>query len=205
MKSYPSIPSSVGNSFFEFKAHVFDKLDGSNLRFEWTRKKGWYKFGTRTRLFDHTDPVFASAIPLWQNTTGAALEKIARDNKWDHLLAFAEFWGPSSFAGLHNSEESHKLSLFDICIDKRGISGPREFLKYCDALEIPRYLGQVNWTREFVASVKRGEIEGVTFEGVVGKAGQGHELLMAKAKTQIWIDAVRGKFDEKTAASLIDS
>lgn len=204
MKSYPSISSAVGNSFFEFKAHIFDKLDGSNLRFEWTRKKGWYKFGTRTRLFDHTDQVFASAIPLWQNTTGLALEKVARDNKWDHLLAFAEFWGPNSFAGLHDPDEPHKLSLFDICINKKGISGPKEFLDYCGNLEICRYLGQVNWTREFVASVKRGEVDGITFEGVVGKAGSGHELMMSKAKTQKWIDAVKGKFDEATAAKILN-
>lgn len=204
MKSYPSIPSSVGNSLFDFHAHVFDKNDGSNLRFEWTRKKGWYKFGTRNRLFDHTDPIFASAIPLWQNTTGLALEQVARDNKWDHLLAFAEFWGPTSFAGLHNLEESHQLSLFDICINKKGISGPKEFLNFCGDLNICRYLGKYHWTRDFVASVKRGEIEGITFEGVVGKAGEGHDLVMQKAKTQAWIDAVKGKFDETTAAALLN-
>lgn len=58
MKQYPSINSSNGQSFKEFVADVFDKLDGSNLRFEWSKKQGWYKFGTRHRLFDNTDPVF---------------------------------------------------------------------------------------------------------------------------------------------------
>ena len=47
MKSYPSIPKF---SFGDIKLHTFDKLDGSNLRFEWTKKKGWYKFGTRSWL-----------------------------------------------------------------------------------------------------------------------------------------------------------
>jgi hypothetical protein len=56
----PSIP----REFSEFEAYVFDKLDGSNLRFEWKRKGGWYKYGTRHRLFDATDPGFGSAIEL---------------------------------------------------------------------------------------------------------------------------------------------
>lgn len=204
MKSYPSIPSAVGTSFFAFEAHVFDKLDGSNLRFEWSKKKGWYKFGTRTRLFDHTDPVFASAIPLWQTTTGLALEKIAVNKKWDSMLAFAEFWGPSSFAGLHDLNEPHRLSIFDIAINKGGIVGPVQFLKLCGDLDIPRYLGKCNWTRDYVASVKSGAVEGITFEGVVGKAGEGHKLIRAKAKTQRWIDAVHGKFDAAQAASILN-
>ena len=44
-----------------------------------------------------------------------------------------------------------------------------------------------------VQRVREGELEGVTFEGVVGKAGEGHKLIMAKAKTQAWIDAVRSR------------
>lgn len=205
MKAYPSIPSSNGNSFYEFDAYIFDKIDGSNLRMEWTKKRGWFKFGTRTRLFDSTDSVFAKAIPLWKNGTGVALEQIAIDNKWQHLIAYAEFWGPKSFAGTHELEDQHHLTLFDICIDKKGILGPRDFLRFCDKLDTARYLGQKRWTRGFVDCVKRGEIEGVTFEGVVGKGGTGHELRRAKAKTQVWIDAVRGRLDPIIAQQILNS
>jgi hypothetical protein len=31
---------------------AFDKLDGSNMRFEWSPKRGWYKFGSRGQLID---------------------------------------------------------------------------------------------------------------------------------------------------------
>lgn len=71
MKTYPSIPRSTGQSFQEYDAYVFDKLDGSNLRFEWSRKKGWVKYGTRRRLFDTTDPVFGEAITLFHEVWDA--------------------------------------------------------------------------------------------------------------------------------------
>ena len=203
MKSYPSIPSSVGTSFFEMTAHVFDKIDGSNLRFEWTAKSGWYKYGTRNRLFDETDEVFGTAIELWKNTSGAELEKVALTNKWKHLLAFAEFHGPNSFAGYHDPADPKQLTIFDIAVNKQGFLDPRDFLAYCGHLNIPRYLGKIHWTRDFVECVKKGEVEGITFEGVVGKTMKGKELLMSKAKTQKWLDAVHAKFDPKTAANLI--
>ena len=41
MKEYPAIAQSIGTAVRELpNAYVFDKLDGSNLRFEWNKKKG---------------------------------------------------------------------------------------------------------------------------------------------------------------------
>lgn len=47
MKTYPSISTQVD---FSLSYCVFDKLDGSNLRAEWSPKRGFYKFGSRTQL-----------------------------------------------------------------------------------------------------------------------------------------------------------
>lgn len=47
---------------------MFDKIDDSNLHFEWNRKRGWHKFGTRTRLFNEADWQFGRAIPLFQRS-----------------------------------------------------------------------------------------------------------------------------------------
>jgi hypothetical protein len=51
VKEYPSLLSAddllarsgdhLGRPFV-----AFDKLDGSNIRAEWDRKKGWHRFGT---------------------------------------------------------------------------------------------------------------------------------------------------------------
>jgi len=47
---------------------------------------------------------------------------------------------------------------------------------------LPRASYRQWWNDELVARVRRGELPGVTFEGIVGKAGDGHGLVMAKAK-----------------------
>jgi hypothetical protein len=197
MKSYPSIPRSTGQTFHEFDAYVFDKLDGSNLRWEWARKSGWYKCGTRNRLFDETDPVFGGAFKVFNETLAVPLEKLARDERWERVIVFTEFWGPRSFAGQHEPDDPKILTLFDVAPHKKGILGPRDFLKLFEHLQIPRFLGQQRWTRGFVEQVRRGEIEGITDEGVVGKAGDGHKLVMAKAKTQVWIDKVMARYGDE--------
>ena len=113
MKAYPSIPSSTGQKFREFEAHVFDKIDGSNLRWEWNSKRGWYKFGTRNRLFDVTDPDFGSAIDIFFSKFAEPLERHARSQRWRACMAFTEFWGENSFAGLHDPTDDKYLTLID--------------------------------------------------------------------------------------------
>jgi hypothetical protein len=205
MKPYPSIARSTGQDFQEFEAYVFDKLDGSNLRVEWTRKQGWFKFGTRNRLFDETDEVFAEAIPLFQKTLAEGVEKVARDERWDKLTIFMEFWGKGSFAGQHVPGDPKFLTLFDVNPYKQGILGPRQFLDLFDHLPHPKMLGRMKWTRGFVERVRKGEIEGITEEGVVGKAGTRHELVMAKAKTQVWIDKVLARYGTEAGGKIVNS
>ncbi len=205
MKLYPSISRSTGQDFRQFEAYVFDKLDGSNLRVEWTRKRGWFKFGTRQRLFDETDEVFGEAIPLFRNTLADDLEKVARDERWNMITVFMEFWGDGSFAGDHVAGEPKRLTVFDVNPYKKGILGPKHFLKLFGHLPIPKFLGRYNWTRGFVDRVRAGDVEGITFEGVVGKGGDGHKLVMAKAKTQAWIDKVLEKYGIEQGQKIINS
>ena len=205
MKEYPSIPASTGQSFREFKAHVFDKYDGSNLRVEWTKKNGWYKFGTRTRLVDHTDPTFGVVPELFMNQWAESLEKVLVKQRYERALVFMEFWGEKSFAGQHEDSDPKFLTPIDVNVHKQGILGPRDFLKQFGHLDVARLIGEFNWTRDFVRRVREGEIEGITFEGVVGKGGEGHKLVMAKAKTQSWIDAVKARFTEEEANKIINS
>ncbi len=205
MKQYPSINSSNGTSFREFVADVFDKVDGSNLRFEWSKKQGWYKFGTRTRLFDTSDPVFGSAISIWTKDWAEEMAKIAKDNRWESVIAYAEFHGPNSLGGLHDPKDEHELTLFDVAPYKKGLLGPKEFLKLFGHLAIPTYLGKINWTRDFVAKVRAGEVAGITEEGVVGKTGSGHDLYMAKAKTQVWVDKILARYGAEEGGKIISS
>lgn len=198
MKTYPSIPRSTGQAFREFEAYVFDKLDGSNLRFEYTRKKGFYKFGTRRRLFDKTDPIFGAAIASFVETMAEPLTKIARDQRWEKMTVFAEFWGERSLGGQHHPDDEKTLTLFDVDVYRKGFLGPKAFLEHFEGIvETPYFFGVHEWTRDFVEQIRRGDFhENMSLEGVVGKAGSGHNIVRAKAKTQAWIDAILERYGE---------
>ena len=199
MKSYPSIPKFSSGSV---KLYTFDKLDGSNLRFEWSKKRGWHKFGTRRRLFDESDKQFGIAIPLFFETLSEPFERIVINNRWERVVVFVEFWGKNSFAGYHENEEK-MLTVFDIDVFRKGILPPKEFLNLFGEFG-PNYLGCVNWTHKFVEKVFLNQIDGITFEGVVGKCEQKKKILMYKAKTQQWLDKVKEKFADR-ADEIINS
>lgn len=218
MKAYPSITRSTGQSFEEFDAYVFDKLDGRNVRVEWSKKQGWHKFGTRHRLFDKTDKSFANAIPLFQETLSEKLTKVARDARWERVIAFMEFWGPTTLGGLMNPDESYDatmLSVIDLAPYKKGLLDPREFQDIVTHHDIPapQFLGSWRWTRGFVEQVRiafdgDGEFAsryGITHEGVVGKRRDGAITTMAKAKTQKWIDAIIAQRGEIEGRKLVES
>lgn len=202
MKSYPSMARGCVQ---HFRAHVFDKADGSNLRFEWSKKRGWYKYGTRNHLFDQTDPVFGSAIDVFQNGLAQGIADVAKSQRWDKAVVFAEFFGPHSFAGVHLPEDPKFLALFDVSPLRKGILPPAEFLKLFGHLEITKFLGVVDWNSDYVARVRRGEVEGITFEGVVAKGMVNRELVMEKAKTQAWIDKVFALHEKWRAQEIVES
>lgn len=210
MKTYPSIPKENNCG----QMYVFDKLDGSNLRFEWVRRKNktgeFVKFGTRTRLFDQTDEVFGCAINIFTNTFAEKLEKMSIDERWESVVFFGEFYGKSSFAGMHLKEDEKFIKLFDISPFKKGILGPKEYLRLMEKYQITdiaAYLGTFAWNKEFIEEVYNNNISGISFEGVIGKSGDGHKLLMSKAKTKQWIEKVKSSKDmnEQEIKQILDS
>lgn len=205
MKSYPSISGSMGQDFQEFDAYVFDKYDGSNLRAEYTKKRGLWKFGTRNRMFDKTDPVFGPAVDLFKSTWEDIVGRVCAQERWESVIIFCEFWGPNSFAGTHDPNDKYTLTLFDVNPYKKGILGPKQFLKLFGEHEhTAKFLGREHWTRGFVQRVRNGEYPCI-LEGVVGKAGDGHDQIRAKAKTQAWIDKVLARYGEAEGKKIIES
>lgn len=209
MKDYPSIPRSSGQTFQEIpNALIFDKLDGSNMRSEWSRKQGWYKHGKRNGLIDDSNPHLVIVPELFMQRLAEPLARIAHDNRWQSLIVYYEFWGTKSVAGQHFDEPlTHKfLTVFDAVPDKKGFLGPVDFRRlFEDNVSCARYLGTYNFTRGFVDRVRTGEFEGPTFEGVVAKAGSGHKIVRGKAKTQKWIDRVIEIHGAEAAKRLIES
>jgi len=202
VKTYPSIPRFSGKSR---DLYTFDKLDGSNLRFEWTKKKGWHKFGTRKRLFDETDIIFGSAIPLFMESLSEPIGKVFADKNWQKTIVFVEFWGHESFAGVHIEDDPKFLTVIDISIHRLGMLPPKEFLTYFEEFG-PAYLGYHRWNKEFVDLVHSGESDlSISFEGIVGKTMQKNVMVMYKAKTREWINKVRRSYNALEAQEIIDS
>ena len=200
MKTYPSIIRAVGN---EGLLHTFDKPDGSNLRFEWTKKRGWFKYGTRRRLFDESDLIFGEAISIFNTKLAEPIEKIFINQGWLKVVVFAEFWGEQSFAGVHDPSDSKFLTIIDVSPHRNGILDPKKFVKLFGEFG-PKYFGQMTWNHPFIDQVKAGQLD-VSFEGVVGKALRNKQIVMFKTKTQAWIDKVKSKYDNQRAKEIIES
>jgi hypothetical protein len=191
MKTYPTIDAQIVRE----PIYAFDKLDGSNVRAEWSRKRGFYKFGTRKRLLSEGERFFGKVPGLVQEDFSDELEKIFRKKRWDRAVCFFEFYGPNSFAGWHDEKDEHTLSLFDVVPDKKGILEPREFVKTFGHLNIAELLYRGNPNSEFIDSVRNRTLPGMTFEGVVckGKYISPGRPLMFKIKSHDWYKVLRDK------------
>jgi hypothetical protein len=199
MKSYPSIDHKING---EVDIYAFDKLDGSNIRAEWSLKRGLYKFGTRKRIIDITDRHLGKSVKLIKELE-ESLHKICQRNRWHReVVFFFEFWGPHSFAGQHRREDDHKVTLIDVSVHKQGFLPPRDFIKSFEGkIEIPKVFHHGKVGPEFVDIVKQSALEGMTFEGVVCKAKNPRgkktgKRVAFKIKSQAWLDKLKEECGE---------
>lgn len=196
VKTYPSI-SYATECHLEIEA--FDKLDGSNIRAEWSKKKGWYKFGTRHRLVDASDPIFGRAPQLVIDKYGL-LPHALMNSGYDRAMCFFELWGQNSFAGMHDPKDELTVTLIDIAPFKEGILGPQRFFEVCgnvtstQPIDRARSLYRGPCTPEFIEGVRNGTLPGMTFEGVVCKAENDKKTkmpIMFKQKSRAWLQKLK--------------
>lgn len=191
MKEYPSIERKYMK---DKPIYAFDKLDGSNVRMEWSAKRGFYKFGTKTQLIDKDSPIFGRAVPLFVDKYETDLAKVFAKKRWQRAVCFCELHGENSFAGNHNMDDKLTVTLFDVSIDDI-ILDPRDFLDCFGHLDVAPLLYNGNANEEFIHSVHRSELEGMTFEGVVCKTTVRHKKEnpeMFKVKSNAWIEKLKG-------------
>lgn len=204
MKQYPSIQGM--NKAPQLPCIAFYKYDGSNLRFEWNPKRGWWKQGTRTRLFDETDEQFGDAIHLFHSTWADRLDKRFRANKKlrgvKEITCFFEYFGPNSFAGQHEPEDPKQLVLIDVSVHKKGMLDASTFLDWFGDMEgcaLVVYKGNLNTALK--NAVVNNELYGDDHiplnEGIVCKGGSGHRTWMAKIKTADWIRRLKERYPER--------
>ena len=122
MKAYPSISRDY---IVDTPFYLFDKIDGNLIRIEWSAKRGFYKFGTKTQLIDKDSAIYGEAVGIFTVKYGEGLTKVFEKQRWRNVVCFAEFYGPSSFAGNHKADEQHDVILFDVSVND-AILDPRE-------------------------------------------------------------------------------
>jgi len=126
MKAYPSIDFT-----FDPKTiyHFFDKLDGSNIRAEWSPKQGFNKFGSRTQLLTPEQVKLYPSIEAFKEKYADALHARLLKSKTERSVVFFEWVGPNSFAGSHpDPVELMQPIVIDVAFYKKGILPPEKFL-----------------------------------------------------------------------------
>lgn len=196
MLQYPSIEGySTSKQFLGEQCIAFVKHDGSNLRWEWSPKKGWHKFGTRRTMFDHTTEPWSQAIPLFQEFSEELVHKtkLIVGSKVERITAFTEFLGPGSFAGQHDWSTPKELKLFDIFTFKKGFIEPKIF---ADVFSTRPYGSEVVYqgpfTEELKSKVFAGQLGGP--EGVIVKGTR--VPFSCKLKTEAWYEKLKARFGE---------
>jgi hypothetical protein len=202
MLEYPSIPwkfSEIQN------AHVFNKIDGRGMRAEWTRKRGFAKFGTRRTLTDKSDLTYGAGIALFMAQAAPGLIRAAHDARHRKMTVFFELSCEGCVAGVMPDKAQRNITIFDIADENDELLSPSTFRKICDKNLIPSplFLGVHNFTRGYIEDVRNGRIDGVTFEGVVAKSSD--NTVHGKAKTALWLQAVQDRYSPEEARKIIES
>jgi RNA ligase len=197
MKQYDEI--KYYGDYWGLPIIAFDKIDGSNLRFEYSQKRGFYKFGTRNMMIDSSHPEFGFAVKLFLDKYAEKLTKIFKSKDYRNSLSFvcySELIGSKSEFGQHDfSNDKFDIILFDVDEYKKGFIPPKQFVKHFKECGIPKVVYEGNLNREFVQSIKRNEYnlsEGVICKGVIPNKKE-NNLFYCKIKTDDWFERLRNK------------
>lgn len=198
MKQYDSI--DYYGKHWGLPIFAFDKLDGSNLRFEYSHKRGFYKFGTRNVMIDENNEDFGFAVPLIRNKYEEALTKVFKSKDYRNsqsFVCFAELVGSKSNFGQHDfRNDNFDVVLFDVSQYKKGFIPPKQFINDFGHTGIPRLVYHGNLNKELVAQIKTNQFgltEGVICKGTIQTKKDNSQLYYCKIKTNDWFDRLRSK------------
>lgn len=194
MLAYPSINRWQEGRGFGKPCIAFDKYDGSNIRFEWSPKRNWYKFGSRTQLLDRSNPTLGPAIDMFLDGMGKEIPRMVAEYykyKPERLVAFAEFWGAKSFAGSHEPDDPKFLTLFDVSVYKKGFIAARKFVDLFGKQPwAAKVVYEGNMNQPFIDAVRHGQYN--VNEGVICKGLD----WSAKIKTFEFLNRLKNKYGD---------
>ena len=196
MKQYDTIP--YYGDYWGLPVFAFDKLDGTSCRFEYSQKRGFYKFGTRKTMIDQNSEPFGFAIDLFLNKYGDPLSKIFKQKEYRNVqsfVCFAELVGQKSAFGQHDFDnDTFDITLFDIHQYKRGLIPPKEFVKNFENVGIPKIVYSGNLNKDFISDVKNNIFqlsEGVICKGEIKTKKDKLQLYYCKVKTNDWLNRLK--------------
>jgi len=155
-------------------------------------------------MIDEKCPYFGPAIGVFKNTQAEGLEKVFIDNanyrNVDNVIAFLEYFGPSSFGCYHDYTETFRLSLIDVEIPKKGFVLPSQFVKDFEHLDSAPVIYRGPFDDQFIEDVKNNKFnlkEGIVAKGVSPCKGLPvHGLWMCKIKTRWWMQELKRRAQE---------
>jgi|ERR1700722_1625389 len=212
--AYPKIPGC--EEFWPAKCIAFEKYDGTNLSWVWSKDKGFYAFGTRRDRYDLSEegvaefrtehPGLEDAPDLFHKSY-AHLDNIIRekygprsegaDSSGD-VIIYTEFLGDKSFAGSHVQDDPKRLILIDIKTDW-GFIDPDEFCEDFRNIEkegyhFPRILYSGKYIGQLAVDIREGKYN--VQEGAVIK-GVAHGIVyMAKVKSNAYGQKLKESFND---------
>lgn len=203
MFRYPKMPGPAGAKLD--KCLAFEKLDGTNLFWEWDREFGWTNFGTRSAAyplapggmteFAAKHPGLEVAPELFADPSEALSHALKALPQIRHAVVYSEFLGPNSFAGMHKPGDPKRLVFFDLFIVGYGFVGPWRFRELFAGLPTPAVVYEGKFTGKLTEDVRAGKYP--VGEGVVIKGGTGGaDVWMAKVKTNAYLKRLKQAFGE---------
>lgn len=205
MIEYPSIMNS--SKAPRAPCIAFDKMDRSNVRVKYTRKRGFTEFGSRTQRIDKGHPFLGAAIDIFYRDFENPLVDLieAEFPNEREVVAFLEFFGDKSFAGWHEPEDPTKrLVCFDIMVGhkNRKFIKPQEFVKLTNKYKViaPRVIYEGNMNDQLIADVRAGVydvVEGVVCKGTQNTGAHRGGIWMCKIKTKAYLDRLFNRYGEE--------
>ena len=208
MIEYPSISNASKAPRKPMLA--FEKLDGSMIRVKWTPRNGFCLFGSRECLLDDTHPHLGYVVHLFNSTISAELDDLLRHHfsKEKEVVVCGEFFGPSSFAGIHvDPVEQMKLVVFDLLvIIKKSYHEfvlPQDFVKLMahTTIPTPRLVYEGVLGEDFISKVRGNKLDIELNEGVVCKGRERSgayrgKVWMCKIKTNHYMDRLKTRYGD---------
>lgn len=201
MKAYPSISTQVD---FSLPYWIFDKIDGSNLRAEFSSKRGFYKFGSRTQLLTPDQEALWPAAARIESLE-AQVRPVIERLRAPRVVCFFEWAGPNSFAGSHTDPaQAMELFLLDVDVYQKGRLAPEQVLALANEAGIatPALLHKGRIDADFLDLVRKGLVDGMGQEGIVGKGPVLRSVggpCMFKHKRESWLERLKQRCGDDEA------